>query len=61
LLRSRRKLCERPRWGPSIGPVCSESLEAHSVHPRLEATPPKMGPLVALVAERVPALVQRDP
>jgi uroporphyrinogen-III synthase len=41
----------------SIGPVCSEALEAHGVHPRLEPSPPKMGPLVALVAERAPALV----
>jgi uroporphyrinogen-III synthase len=41
----------------SIGPVCSEAIEAHGVHPQLEATPPKMGPLVALVAERAPALV----
>lgn len=36
----------------SIGPVCSEALEAHGVHPDLEPTPPKMGPLVALAAER---------
>ena len=36
----------------SVGPVCSEVLEAHGVHPDLEAAPPKMGPLVALVAER---------
>jgi len=44
----------------SIGPVCSEALEAHGVHPQLEPTPPKMGPLVALVAERAPALVRRS-
>ena len=36
----------------SVGPVCSEALEAHGVAVDLEATPPKMGPLVALVAER---------
>jgi len=36
----------------SVGPVCSEVLEAHGVHPDLEASPPKMGPLVALLAER---------
>ena len=36
----------------SVGPVCSEVLDAHGVHPDLEASPPKMGPLVALVAER---------
>lgn len=34
----------------SIGPVCSEGLEAHGVHPALEASPPKMGPLVAAIA-----------
>ena len=34
----------------SVGPVCSEALEAHGVAPDLEASPPKMGPLVALVA-----------
>jgi uroporphyrinogen-III synthase len=44
----------------SIGPVCSEALEAHGVHPQLEPTPPKMGPLVALVAQRVPALLRRS-
>ncbi len=44
----------------SIGPVCSEALEAHGVHPRLEPSPPKMGPLVALVAERAPALLRRE-
>jgi hypothetical protein len=32
--------------------VASETLEAHGVTPDLEASPPKMGPLVALVAER---------
>lgn len=42
----------------SIGPVCSEALEAHDVHPALEPAPPKMGPLVALVAERAPGLVR---
>jgi len=40
----------------SVGPVCSEVLEAHGVAPDLEASPPKMGPLVALVADRAPAL-----
>jgi uroporphyrinogen-III synthase len=43
----------------SIGPVCSEGLEAHGVHPQLEAVPPKMGPLVALVVARVPDMVRR--
>ena len=41
----------------SVGPVSSEALEAHGVIPDLEASPPKMGPLVALVAERAPALL----
>ena len=36
----------------SVGPVTSEALEAHGVPPDLEASPPKMGPLTALVAER---------
>jgi len=36
----------------SIGPVCTEALEAHGVAPDLEASPPKMGPLVALIAAR---------
>jgi uroporphyrinogen-III synthase len=36
----------------SIGPVCSEALVAHGITPDLEASPPKMGPLVALLAER---------
>jgi len=36
----------------SVGPVTSESLEAHGVPPDLEASPPKMGPLTALVAGR---------
>jgi len=43
----------------SIGPVCSEALEAHGVPPQLEPSPPKMGPLVALVAERAPAIICR--
>jgi len=41
----------------SVGPVCSEALEAHGIRPDLEASPPKMGPLVALVAERARGLV----
>jgi uroporphyrinogen-III synthase len=36
----------------SVGPVCSEALEAHGVGVDLESDPPKMGPLVALIAER---------
>jgi uroporphyrinogen-III synthase len=37
----------------SIGPVCSEGLEAHGVHAKIEASPPKMGPLVAAIAAGV--------
>jgi uroporphyrinogen-III synthase len=40
----------------SVGPVCSEAIDAHGVHVDLEADPPKMGPLVALIADRAPAL-----
>jgi uroporphyrinogen-III synthase len=43
----------------SIGPVCSEALEAHGVRVDLEATPPKMGTLVALAAAKAPAVVAR--
>jgi uroporphyrinogen-III synthase len=39
----------------SIGPVCSEALDAHAVAVDLEASPPKMGALVALVAAEAPA------
>jgi uroporphyrinogen-III synthase len=42
----------------SVGPVCSEALEAHGVVPDLEASPPKMGPLVALVAARAVELLR---
>jgi uroporphyrinogen-III synthase len=31
----------------SIGPVCSAALRAHGVKIALEASPPKLGPLVA--------------
>ena len=41
----------------SVGPVCSEALEAHGIAPDLEASPPKMGPLVVLVAARARDLV----
>jgi uroporphyrinogen-III synthase len=42
----------------SVGPVSSEALEAHGVPPDLEASPPKMGPLVALVAARAPDVLR---
>src|SRR6266704_4062914 len=41
----------------SVGPGCSEALEARGIAPDLEASPPKMGPLVALVAARARDLV----
>lgn len=31
----------------SIGPVCSKALSAHGIEVRLEAQPPKLGPLLA--------------
>jgi uroporphyrinogen-III synthase len=40
----------------SVGPVCSEALDAHGVRVDLESDPPKMGPLVALIADRARAL-----
>ncbi|HLK12749.1 MAG TPA: uroporphyrinogen-III synthase [Candidatus Binatia bacterium] len=41
----------------SIGPVTSEALEAHGLRPDLEASPPKLGALVALLAERARAVL----
>jgi uroporphyrinogen-III synthase len=41
----------------SVGPVCSEAVEAHGVGVDFESDPPKMGPLVALIAERARAVV----
>jgi uroporphyrinogen-III synthase len=43
----------------SVGPICTEALEAHGVVPDLEASPPKMGPLVALVAAEARAALAR--
>ena len=40
----------------SVGPVCSEALEAHGITIDIEADPPKMGPLVARIAERAAVL-----
>jgi hypothetical protein len=33
----------------SIGPVCSRALRAHGVTIALEASPPKLGPLVQAI------------
>lgn len=35
----------------SVGPVCTEVLEQFGIEPDIEATPPKMGSLIAQVAE----------
>jgi len=35
----------------SIGPVCSRALREHGVTPSFEASPPKLGPLVAALDE----------
>jgi uroporphyrinogen-III synthase len=35
----------------SIGPVCSDALAAAGVHVTLEASPPKLGPLVAMLGK----------
>jgi uroporphyrinogen-III synthase len=35
----------------SIGPVCSDALETAGVHVTLEASPPKLGPLVAMLGK----------
>jgi uroporphyrinogen-III synthase len=35
----------------SVGPVCSAALREAGIEPRIEPTPPKMGPLVAALAE----------
>lgn len=43
----------------SVGPVCSEALEANEVPADLEASPPKLGPLVVLLAQRASAVLAR--
>lgn len=37
----------------SVGPVCSEALRQHGVEPDFEARPPKLGPLVAGLVQRL--------
>ena len=39
----------------SIGPVCSRALKEHGVTPSFEASPPKLGPLVAALEEALSA------
>lgn len=36
----------------SIGPTCSEALREHCLPPDLEASPPKMGPMIRLAVEQ---------
>jgi uroporphyrinogen-III synthase len=40
----------------SIGPTCSEVLREHGLEPDLEASPPKMGPMVRLAVEQGPEI-----
>lgn len=35
----------------SIGPVCSRALRQHGIEPSFEASPPKLGPLVTMLAD----------
>lgn len=44
----------------SIGPACSETLREYGLRPNLEANPPKLGPLVAMIAQEAPAIVVRN-
>ena len=39
----------------SIGPVCTQALRAAGVKVSLEASPPKLGPLVEMLAKAMPA------
>jgi uroporphyrinogen-III synthase len=39
----------------SIGPVCSRALREHGIAPTFEASPPKLGPLVARLDEALSA------
>ena len=43
----------------SIGPTCSEALREHGLPPDVEASPPKMGPMIRSAIERWSHLVQR--
>ena len=42
----------------SIGPICSIAIKRHGLQVDLEPDHPKMGSLIAAVAERAPALVR---
>jgi uroporphyrinogen-III synthase len=45
----------------SIGPVCSEALKSAGVHVSLEASPPKLGPLVEMLGKAWPEAQGRAP
>lgn len=43
----------------SVGPVCSQALRQHGIEPDLEASPPKMGALMHLVAQQARACLEQ--
>lgn len=43
----------------SIGPTCSEALREHELPPDVEASPPKMGPMVRSALEQSGAILAR--
>ncbi len=43
----------------SVGPICSQALRQHGVEPDLEASPPKMGALMHLVALHARSCLQK--
>lgn len=43
----------------SIGPTCSEALRSHGLDPDLEASPPKMGPMVRLALDQAPSILDQ--
>lgn len=43
----------------SVGPVCTQALREHGIEPDLEASPPKMGALMHLVAQHARGCLQR--
>lgn len=45
----------------SIGPTCSETLREHGLPPDLEASPPKMGPMVRSALENWQQVIARKP
>jgi uroporphyrinogen-III synthase len=43
----------------SIGPTCTEALREHALPPDIEASPPKMGPMVRTALEQAPSILLR--